>query len=86
METRFTPVAIDANLSQAVDALLASAQHEFPVVDAFRKPVGLLTREDILSALRSHGGEEAASAFMRSGVESVRPSQPVDAVFERLQD
>jgi Zn-dependent protease len=86
METRFTPVAIDANLSQAVDALLASAQHEFPVVDAFRKPVGLLTREDILSALRSHGGEEAASVFMRSGVESVRPSQPVDAVFERLQD
>src|SRR5208337_4992697 len=31
METRFTPVAIDANLSAAVDALLATAQREFPV-------------------------------------------------------
>jgi Zn-dependent protease len=85
METRFTPVAIDASLSAAVDALLATAQHEFPVVDAFRKPIGLLTREDILAAVKSHGGEEPASAFMRAGVESVRPAQAVESVFERLR-
>jgi Zn-dependent protease len=85
METRFTPIPIEATLGQAVDALLATAQHEFPVVDAFRKPAGLLTREDILAAVRKHGGEEPASAFMRSGVESVRPSAPVDSVLERMQ-
>ena len=82
METRFTPISIDASLSQAVDALLATAQHEFPVVDAFSKPAGLLTREDILAAVRSHGGEEPASAFMRAGVDSVRPAAPVESVFE----
>ena len=86
METRFTPISIDATLGQAVDALLATAQHEFPVVDAFRKPVGLLTREDILAAVRKHGGEEPASAGMRVGVDSVRPAAPVESVFERLQD
>ena len=86
METRFTPISIDASLGQAVDALLATAQHEFPVVDAFRKPAGLLTREDILTAVRSHGGEEPASAFMRAGVDAVRPAAPVESVFERLQD
>ena len=52
METRFTPIGIDASLGEAVDALIAAAQHEFPVVDAFRKPVGLLTREDILTAVQ----------------------------------
>ncbi len=86
METRFTPIPIDANLGQAVDALLATAQHEFPVVDAFNKPAGLITREDILAALRDHGREEPVSNVMRSGVESVRPQSPVEAVFERLQD
>ncbi len=86
METRFTPIPIDATLGQAVDALLATAQREFPVVDAFRKPAGLLTREDILAAVRSHGGDEPAAAFMRAGVDSVRPATPVESVFERLQD
>jgi Zn-dependent protease/CBS domain-containing protein len=86
METRFTPVSIEANLAQAVDALLATAQHEFPVVDAFMKPVGLLTREDILDAVRKHGGDEPAASFMRSDAQSVRPATPVESVFERLQD
>ncbi len=86
METRFTPVSFEANLSQAVDALLATAQHEFPVVDAFMKPVGLLTREDILNAVGKHGGDEPAAAFMRSDVQSVRPATPVESLFERLQD
>ena len=86
METRFTPVSIEANLAQAVDALLATAQHEFPVVDAFMKPVGLLTREDILDAVGKHGRDEPAGAFMRSDVQSVRPATSVQSVFERLQD
>jgi Zn-dependent protease/CBS domain-containing protein len=85
METRFTPIAIDATLGQAVDALIATAQREFPVVDAFRKPVGLIIREDILTAVRDHREDEPASAVMRVGVDSVRPSAPIESVFERLQ-
>jgi Zn-dependent protease/predicted transcriptional regulator len=86
METRFTPIAIDATLGQAVDALLATAQAEFPVVDAFMKPVGRLTRDNILSAVGKHGRDEPASVVMRLGVDSVRPSAPIERVFERLQD
>jgi Zn-dependent protease/predicted transcriptional regulator len=86
METRFTPISIDANLGQAVEALLATAQSEFPVVDAFMKPVGLLTRDNILSAVREHRRDEPAATFMRSDVQSVRPSTPVESLFERLQD
>ncbi len=86
METRFTPISIDASLAEAVDALLATAQQSFRSSTRSGKPVGLLTREDILTAVRKHGGEEPASAFMRAGVDSVRPGAPVESVFERLQD
>ena len=33
---------------------MSTAQHEFPVVDALSKPVGILTREDIFAALPNH--------------------------------
>ena len=44
METRFTAIPVEANLAAAIETLLATAQHEFPVVDAFGKPIGLLVR------------------------------------------
>jgi Zn-dependent protease len=53
METRFNAISVEANLAEAIETLLAAAQHEFPVVDAFGKPVGLVVREDILSALKT---------------------------------
>lgn len=86
METRFTPIGIDATLAEAVDALLATAQSAFPVVDALHKPAGLLTRDDILAAVKAHGGEQPASAFMRAGVDSVPSGAPIESVFERLRD
>ena len=85
METRFTPVSIDASLGQAVDALLSTAQDEFPVVDSFMKPVGFLTRDAIVRAVRDHGRDEPAAAFMRPGVDSVRAAAPVEGLVGRLQ-
>jgi Zn-dependent protease/CBS domain-containing protein len=85
METRFNTISIDANLAAAIETLLATAQHEFPVVDAFGKPVGLVVREDIISALKSHDREAAITAFMRAPVETVRSTIPLEAVLDRLQ-
>ena len=84
METRFNTISIDANLAAAIETLLATAQHEFPVVDAFGKPVGLVVREDIISALKSHDREAAITAFMRAPVETVRSTIPLEAVLDRL--
>jgi hypothetical protein len=67
METRFNAIPVEANLAAAIETLLATAQHEFPVVDAFGKPVGLLVREDILSALKNHDREASITNFMRPG-------------------
>jgi CBS domain-containing protein len=81
METRFTAIPVEATLADAIETLLAAAQHEFPVVDAFGKPVGLLTREDILSALKNHDREASSTTFMRA-LETVETS--LVAVLDRL--
>src|SRR3984893_2281739 len=52
METRFNAIPVEANLAAAIETLLATAQHEFPVIDAFGKPVGLLVREDLIGLER----------------------------------
>ncbi|HXW71288.1 MAG TPA: site-2 protease family protein [Methylocella sp.] len=83
METRFNAIPVEATLGQAIDTLLAAAQHEFPVVDAFKKPVGLLAREDILSALKSHDHEAPVTALMRP-LETVWSRTPLSTVLDRL--
>jgi CBS-domain-containing membrane protein len=84
METRFTSIPVEANLAAAVETLLATAQHEFPVVDALGKPVGLIVREDILSALKVHDREASITTFMRAPVETVRSTTPLLAMLDRL--
>jgi Zn-dependent protease/CBS domain-containing protein len=84
METRFNAIPIEANLAAAIETLLATAQHEFPVVDAFGKPVGILAREDILSALKNHDREASITTFMRAPVEIVRREAPLESVLDRL--
>jgi CBS domain-containing protein len=70
METRFNAIPVETNLGAAIETLLATAQHEFPVVDAFGKPAGLLMREDILSALKKHSREAAITLFVADEIQS----------------
>ena len=53
-------------------------------MEAFGKAVGLLVREDILSALKDHDREAAITAFMRAPIETVRSATPLEAVLDRL--
>jgi Zn-dependent protease/CBS domain-containing protein len=85
METRFNAIPIEANLGAAVDMLLATAQHEFPIVDGFGRPMGLLSREDILAALKEHDRNASITSFMRAPVETVRRTAPLESVTERLR-
>jgi Zn-dependent protease/predicted transcriptional regulator len=84
METRFASLPADARLADAVDALLATAQHEFPVVDAFNKPIGLVTREDIFAALKDQDRDAAVAAFMRAPIGTLRAEAPLDATVDQF--
>ena len=84
METRFASLPADARLADAVDALLATAQHEFPVVDAFNKPIGLVTREDIFAALKDQDRDAAVAGFMRAPIETLRAEAPLDVTVDQF--
>jgi Zn-dependent protease/predicted transcriptional regulator len=78
METRFAVVPFDASVRDAVNILLATGQHDFPVVDAFRKPVGLLTRDALIEALRASGEDAPVTESLKDAAPSVRLRDKLD--------
>ncbi len=51
----FESLSPQATIGDAVDAVLRTTQHEFPVVDGAGRMRGVVTRATIVSALKSHG-------------------------------
>jgi Zn-dependent protease len=50
MVREFRTLSKDSSLQEAVDALLATSQHDFPVVDEGGNVAGILTRHDLIAA------------------------------------
>lgn len=65
MERTVRSLSAKALLSEAVEALLASSQRAFPVVDAMKMPVGLFDRDDLLRGLKEKGPDASVSEVMR---------------------
>jgi CBS domain-containing protein len=78
METRFAVIPVEATLGEAVNVLLATPQYEFPVVDAFSKPVGLLTRDGLIVALRASGPDASVTDALLTAAPSVRLRDKLD--------
>ena len=55
MVRTFEALPPSATLDDAVDLMLRTAQHEFPVLDGSGHPRGLLTRDGLIVALRQGG-------------------------------
>ena len=62
--TQIATLTPDAHIDEAVQTLLRTSQSEFPVVDAARRPVGLLGRGDIIRALKELGPDARVSQAM----------------------
>jgi Zn-dependent protease/CBS domain-containing protein len=86
MVTHFRALTLEATLDQAVETLLSTSQHEFPVVDVDGKVHGLLTRDDLILALRKSGPDGLARDAMRVNVPCVHPTMPFDRAFAIMQD
>lgn len=86
MVTQFVSLPRQAALHDAVDALLQTAQHEFPVIDGSGAVSGILTRDDLIVALRKSGADTPVAEVMRVKVPAVHHSMPMDRALMLIQE
>ncbi|MFA6266473.1 MAG: site-2 protease family protein [Pseudolabrys sp.] len=86
MMTKFAVLAPEAHVDEAVQTLLATSQGEFPVVDGTGKPVGLLTRGDIIKAIKTLGPDARVADAMTPGIPTIGHRSSLDEAFKLLQD
>ena len=86
MVTHFESLPIDATLHDAVEALLSTSQHEFPITDKEGKVHGILTRNDMIAALRKSGPETHVVDVMRTEIPAVTESTLFEKAFALMQE
>lgn len=84
MVTRFHPLRTDSPLSEAVDALLAGSDREFPVIDGTGRVVGMLCREDIIRALTAKGINAPVGEVMQMPVPTAFEGEMLESAFQRM--
>ena len=84
MLTSFEMLSPINSLRYVTHLVLAGSQQEFPVVENGR-PIGLVTRADLLNALTQYGPLGFVSQAMRRDVELIDADEPLTTAAEKLQ-
>jgi stage IV sporulation protein FB len=71
MVSELVPLGPESRLDDAVDILLRTSQHEFPVLDGAGTLVGLLTRDHLISKLKTHGGAYPVAEAMERDIPTI---------------
>jgi stage IV sporulation protein FB len=85
MVTRFEALPRNATLHAAVEALLHTSQHDFPILDDAGAVCGVLTRDDLILALRKSGGDTPVDEAMRTGLPCIPETMFFDRAFGIMQ-
>ncbi len=85
MITDYRTLSPEQNLGVAVDWLLTSTQHDFPVQDE-EGPAGYLTREDLLRGLAERGRDAPIRDYLQPNLESVEADGPLGPAWDRLRE
>ena len=86
MVREFRSLPESATLLEAVDALLATSQHDFPVLDASGKVAGVLTRHDLIAALRKGDPGIRVGDVMRRDIPTVTTGTRFEEAFRIMQE
>ena len=85
MVTKFETVAPQDPIGRVADLLIASHQQDFPVIDAWGRIAGVLSRVALLGALAAGGRDTAVLEVMDRQPRVVPPELPLDQVLRYLQ-
>jgi Zn-dependent protease/CBS domain-containing protein len=86
MITQYATLTPEADVEDAVQTLLHTSQADFPVVNASGHPVGLLSRSDIIRALKELGPDARVAEAMTTNIATVSHRQPLEDAFKLLQE
>jgi Zn-dependent protease/CBS domain-containing protein len=86
MVREFRTLPESATLQEAVDALLATSQHDFPVVNETGNVAGVLTRHDLIAALRKNDPALRVSDVMRRDIPTVTTGTRFEEAFRIMQE
>jgi len=85
MVTQFQTLTHESTLNDAVDMLLSTSQHEFPVLGVTGAFAGLLTRKDLIDGLRRSGPQTLVNSVMRTDIPAVHQTMPFERALGILQ-
>jgi Zn-dependent protease len=86
MVREFRSLPVSATLQEAVDALLATSQHDFPVLDENGNVAGVLTRRDLIAALRKDDPAIRVGDVMRRDIPTVTTGTRFEEAFRIMQE
>ncbi len=85
MITKFETLAPQDNLGRAAELLVATHQHDFPVIDAWNRIAGVLPRARLLEGLAHSGRDTNVLEVMVREPVQVAPATDLEAVLQHLQ-
>jgi stage IV sporulation protein FB len=86
MVREFRSLPENATLEEAVDALLATSQHDFPVLGEAGTVAGILTRHDLIAALRKNDPTIRVGDVMRRDIPTVTTGTRFEEAFRIMQE
>lgn len=83
MQTNFATLTTSDTLGDAVKALLAGEQQDFPVMWG-NQVMGILTRNSLMAGLQEFGPDELVTKVMQREFVTAEPNEMLEAILSRL--
>ena len=85
MITAFESLPQTASILDATEALIQTSQRDFPVIDQAGRPIGVLTREAIITALADRSADTPVGELVEADVATVSQWDRLDDVLHLLE-